>query len=399
MKFSVIGDIPAALPLMRQIEADASHQFAPCCLSGPLADAASRAGIPLRLESEPENAFLTPEVEVVILAFASTEETLRLTRAASQAERHVVVVPPAEASTAFGFELHLLMDESSRAVIPIPGRMRLADLNQNADGLLPESVPNGIMSTVRQIVMDVSLPDDQTDSLPMIQLEALDIVSALGLRYTQVTAIESRATDGALIARLLTLGTSASSEQVLPPATITFRPAGSVAAASAEVASPSPAASGNPPDDSPEISLQIIQMDGTAIRPVVRPTPELLSRLMRLFGSRDACSGLLDSFSTALELSDAARKSLVKRRTVDVYFDSGSERSVFKSQMTAIGCGVLTWTLLGMVAFLIAAQMFQMPPAMLHVGRILWILPIGLFLLFQFLLPLTRDRKERKQNP
>jgi hypothetical protein len=40
-------------------------------------------------------------------------------------------------------------------------------------------------------------------------------------------------------------------------------------------------------------------------------------------------------------------RSLKRRRTIDLHFESTSERSQFKTQMTAIGCGVLTWSLLG----------------------------------------------------
>ena len=89
-------------------------------------------------------------------------------------------------------------------------------------------------------------------------------------------------------------------------------------------------------------------------------------------------------------------KSLRKRRTVDVHFDSGIEKGVFKSQMTAMGCGVLTFMMLGVVAYLIVAQIVPLPDTVLHILHILWITPLVLFLIAQVLLPLARDRGSRE---
>jgi hypothetical protein len=104
----------------------------------------------------------------------------------------------------------------------------------------------------------------------------------------------------------------------------------------------------------------------------------------------------MDAFSVTLELAEAVSKSLRRRRTVDVHFDSGSEKGVFKSQMTAIGCGILTFMMFGMVAYLILAQLVELPNIVLHVLRILWIAPLVLFLIAQTLLPLARERSTRE---
>jgi hypothetical protein len=102
----------------------------------------------------------------------------------------------------------------------------------------------------------------------------------------------------------------------------------------------------------------------------------------------------MDQFSNTLEMTAGLEKSLRRRRTIDVYFDGISERSAFKTQMTAIGCGVLTYVILGMVAFLIMAQLTSLPPMFLQIARIVWIAPVVLFLFAQFLLPLARERRK-----
>lgn len=47
-----------------------------------------------------------------------------------------------------------------------------------------------------------------------------------------------------------------------------------------------------------------------------------------------------------------ARRSLARRRTLEVQREENSELNQFKSQMTAAGCGALLWALLGVVALL-----------------------------------------------
>ncbi|MFO1001115.1 MAG: hypothetical protein U0936_12290 [Planctomycetaceae bacterium] len=121
-----------------------------------------------------------------------------------------------------------------------------------------------------------------------------------------------------------------------------------------------------------------------------------LPRIQWLCQNRDACSKWMESFSVSLELAEAVKKSLRRRRTVDVHFDSGSERGVFKSQMTAMGCGVLMFMMFGMVAYLVIAQLTSLPNWVLHTARVLWITPLVIFLLAQALLPIARDRSANK---
>lgn len=53
------------------------------------------------------------------------------------------------------------------------------------------------------------------------------------------------------------------------------------------------------------------------------------------------------------EIGAVARRSLLRRRTLDAHFGEASERSQFKSQMTALGCGALLWTMFGMISLLV----------------------------------------------
>lgn len=59
------------------------------------------------------------------------------------------------------------------------------------------------------------------------------------------------------------------------------------------------------------------------------------------------------------EFGATAARSLSKRRTLSVHFEEASERSQFKSQMAAIGCGALLWTMFGMIALLTMGAIFD----------------------------------------
>jgi hypothetical protein len=70
----------------------------------------------------------------------------------------------------------------------------------------------------------------------------------------------------------------------------------------------------------------------------------------------------MKSWEDFLEMGEtgaAARRSLLRRRTVDIHYAKNSERSEFKSQMTALGCGALVWAMLGAVALLMLMGIFD----------------------------------------
>ncbi|MFV0441974.1 MAG: hypothetical protein ACK5Q5_00230 [Planctomycetaceae bacterium] len=64
-------------------------------------------------------------------------------------------------------------------------------------------------------------------------------------------------------------------------------------------------------------------------------------------------------FVRAADLLEGYQRSLRRRRTIDLHLDSHSERSQFKTQMTTIGCGILTWAFLGTCLGLIVGGAFD----------------------------------------
>ncbi len=369
MKFGLAGNNPTAFDVLRELATSSEHTLTRCSISGELATVASRSGVPLTLAASVEDALLTSDVDIVIIAIDDLEESLRVVRAAAQSARNVCVIPPAECSPAYSFELHLILDESQCGIMPLLPRAVMSDVPFTAVDLGLNEL------ATRQLSIELPVNDDSPGLLHQTVIQGLDYLSASGFRFTQVTALESNAPDGSLLSRLITLSAAPTADKVLPPATLTIKPA---------------AGSGIPR------LLQISQSNATTRSLPIEEAAPVLNRIASVCASRELCGKWMDAFSVTLELSEAVNKSLRRRRTVDVHFDSGSEKGVFKSQMTAMGCGILTFMMFGMVAYLILAQLVKLPDIVLHILRVLWIAPLVLFLIAQALLPLARDRSNRE---
>jgi predicted dehydrogenase len=99
------------------------------------------------------------------------------------------------------------------------------------------------------------------------------------------------------------------------------------------------------------------------------------------------------------ETIDATHRSVARRRTIELHFEPMSERAIFKTQMTAIGCGLLVATFLLTLCFLGIASVVPLPDMVLIGMRTLVFAPLVVFLVAQVLLPLTRpSSSERKYS-
>ena len=154
-------------------------------------------------------------------------------------------------------------------------------------------------------------------------------------------------------------------------------------------------------------ALTVVSDDGEQQYPSDLPLPDQapasaqrVESVLLALDDPAQCQLLMRRLSASLELMEGLDKSLRRRRTVDVHADSLSERSVFKTQMTAIGCGVLAWMSLGiMIIAAVRPIRKQLPSFVIAGGMILWVLPLVLFILTQFLLPLARERVAVSSDP
>lgn len=371
MRFAIVGECPEAVFAAEALQASDKHQIGTACVSGQLAAVMADRGISFALVSSPEEAICDPKCEAVLIAATDVDQSMAMARQASQAGCHVVVLPPQNVSTAYSFELHLLLDESEHGVVPLSGRWYVADASRI----------RASAAGAQQIKLSFPLVKD---GLAETQLLGVDALCGCGYEFSQVTALDVPGADGQMLSRSITLASSSESEQHAPPATLLF--------------------DHETGTDSATIFARLQNGDTLPLETAL-PNPaqhqnlefqtQVLNNVTARLVDAQACQQGMEEFSNTLELMEGLAKSLRRRRTVDVHFDGVSERSAFKTQMTAIGCGVLTYLLFGMVAFLVVAQVATLPPWALQIGRILWIAPLVLFLFAQFLLPLARERNNK----
>lgn len=133
------------------------------------------------------------------------------------------------------------------------------------------------------------------------------------------------------------------------------------------------------------------------------PAKGLLERFAVAVSSRSGESHWADVLRAA-EVVDAADRSLTRRRTIDLHHEALSERAIFKTQMTAMGCGLLILTLVVMVGYLVLDSLIPWNRQILKAVLLLSAAPMFLYLLVQMLLPLTRtspsrDTSSEEQRP
>ncbi|RMG38641.1 MAG: hypothetical protein D6725_06800 [Planctomycetota bacterium] len=89
----------------------------------------------------------------------------------------------------------------------------------------------------------------------------------------------------------------------------------------------------------------------------------ILTRFAALSAARDRDPAFVEQTwqhaVRAFEVAWAAERSLRRGRAVELHFDTASERSQFKSQMTAVGCSLLFLTLVLLVGALLIAPLID----------------------------------------
>ena len=373
MRFSLVGDLDEASLFVDGVVGSPECSLGAVWIHGGLEQKLSHRfpANAVRVGS-PEDALIALETDAVIVAESDPEKSIRASRHASQADRHVVVIPARGISTAYSYELHLLLDESRCGILILSGCR-----------YLPPSLD---VSPSAADDFELSLPPPEDDGRDRAAIMyAVDQIAALGFATSQVTALEVGRSGMIPISRQIVLAASPHDVPGQPGITLN-------SSASAEPVRLHCRSSPEAPSHLITVPSHVEQMSEAA-------TKALCADVVQSLDDSAVCETAMLQFSRTLQITEAIDRSLRRRRTIDVYHEGVTERSVFKTQMTAIGCGVLTWLLLGLVAYLVTAKLLNPPRIVLQVLRILWILPAVLFLLAQLLLPFARGRRTGEIAP
>jgi predicted dehydrogenase len=133
MRFALLGDHPDGLDFVRPLLASERHVLAGYAGAAAGADYLRRWGLSPRVVADMEELLADPTVETVIVAGSPTVRAAQLRRVL-QSERHAVSVHPADQSPDGAYEAALLQHDTGRVLFPLlpeaqhPAIARLAGL-------------------------------------------------------------------------------------------------------------------------------------------------------------------------------------------------------------------------------------------------------------------------------
>jgi hypothetical protein len=260
---------------------------------------------------------------------------------------------------------------------------------------------SGDLGSIRYLQLETEVqPATQNAAHKLLELSEIDdyllpdadLLRFLCGEYTQVTTLLTGKTDSMVAMAQVTL-----SGKTLPEATWTCKPAGESRSWKLTVCGESATAvlEGTGEND---LSLNLNPPGTISEKSHSETWPKLV-----LESYFETCAGenSVDHWAEmthAFEILDASRRSIRRRRTVDLYRELPSERSQFKTQMTAIGCTAMLLTMLLLVAVLMAGTLLEISEGMMQVLRVLVFLPVFLFLALQALIVYAKPAADKKSN-
>lgn len=410
MRLALLCDDPAVIPWLDAIAAGSAHEVVVAVHVSPLGAELLRGRSGIRIAERWEDLLIARDIDAILVG-GHDPAALEAIKQLAMAGHALLFIPSAGQGSTFLYELSLIRDDNRVKLFPAlwhrhdPALVRLHALRRESSFGAVKFIqldrafcrPLEMQSLPQTIVDAVLLPD-------------IDLLRWLGGDYNQATAIRTGATHDEVLMQTVTLA-----GRGLPEATWQMHATTSASLAvltvhteRGHVVAKLDASSGEWVLTEPS-GKQVIGSRITAARERLDEIEPLLAR--------DDSSAAWPDLVKVFETVDATQRSVTRRRTIDLHFEPMSERAAFKTQMIAMGCGVLTATLLLMLAYLAVAcfvpseeterlQWLQsgtaaigsVPPASnwrhartaLVYVRLLVFTPLVIFLVLQLLYPLSR---------
>ena len=405
MNFALVGCDTALFPLLREIAADESHRLVVATLVPPSFSADLLATVPsVRLETQWEALPHDANIDAVIVA-AGVPDVEECVKQIAAAGKPVLFLPDGDPASSLVYELALVGDDTHVPLVPL-FLLRATDFLRD----LGRELRSGSWGKPLHLQWERSVAVGKNPHGPPVLspgdvhralVHDADLLRELGGNYSQVTAVRSGETDQGFSMITVTLAGAG-----LPTATWTARAVRKDPSFELRITA-------NSGDMTLTAHSRPEQISGqTAVSFEIAGDFPGLDQI-RSGSQKSSATTVLDHFSAAVsgeasppdwsdliratEIVEAMKRSLRRRRTIDLHFETTSERSQFKTQMTAIGCGLMTMTLLSFVFLLIAGAIFNVHPMVMEIARVGIFVPLVLFLLLQFLLFLSRPAKT--ENP
>ena len=344
MRFALLGTHPDGIEMACALVDSGRHELIAYTSAEPVAEAIrQRWGSQVRQLHDLEELLADPAIEAVIVAGTPANRTVQLRRAL-QSERHVLCVHPPDSVPDGAYEAALIQNDTGRVLLPLlpealhPGIVRLAEVMRS--GMRPLGEPR--MIEMERWATEAVLLDTGTDG-HRPAFPGWDVLRVLGGEIAEVSALAPRE--------------ELTTEE---PVLLSGRFERGVLFQTALV----------PYQSEPRWRIAAVGSHGRAelFFPVGPRGPAFLSWLdgngelhEESWEAWDAWPVLVSLFEEAvagqparlswqdvvrsLELDDAARRSVQKRRASTMEYQEVSEEVGFKGTMTLLGCGLIWLTI------------------------------------------------------
>jgi hypothetical protein len=321
MRFALLGDHPDGLALAQAMVDSGRHQL--IAVSGVLdADRLTHLGQPRRV-SDVEEILADPAVEAVIVAGSMSVRELQLRRAL-QSERDVLCVHPADAKPDLAYEAAMIQADVKRRLAPLlpdalhPAVGRLGELIDRDGGRSPVGVFR-LLTVERHEAGEAAAPWDVLRRLGGELGEVSAFAEGEALEDGRAVLVAGRFEMGGLFQAALLPGRPSSRWRL------------TVTGATGEATLTFPQGRGGP---------AFLDVGGAEEAwPAWDPWPAVLEAFE---------SGALSWQDEVrmLELDDAARRGVEKRRAQAMEYQEANEEVGFKGAMAMSGCALLWGVLL-----------------------------------------------------
>ena len=388
----LIGSNQAVIPLLESLGAAGHHVVLIVSQDDGLASSAMRLFPAARITSDWETALEEMGATPAIVCGSSESENEAFRRLLSES-RPVAYLPEVKAGLELIYELSLVLDDSNATVIPVWSasadstmRSLLAALEDEQFGRV-----QNIQFERQMVVEGLTFSRESVESL---MFHDLQLLNRIGGGYSRVTSVQSTSDGEQVVQSTTTLGGDGKADAVwhLQSAVDADQWRLRILTSRGQLV-----LSGKTHDDwsctvqtSGEIEFAVAPAED---HQAVRFTDQLVKRL----GEPRQPDDWIE-LTRVHEFIDASRRSLRRKRTIDLHFETASELSQFKTQMTAIGCGVMLFTLMGLVIYLMVGEIFDLPPFAMQLLRLLWVAPIVIFLALQLLVFVARPSTSVKST-
>jgi predicted dehydrogenase len=343
MRFAILGIHPDGLEMAAALVASGRHQLLACTTPLP-AGYHARLGDPKPV-ADLEEVLADPAIDAVIVAGSLFNRPTQLRRAL-QSERPVLCVHPADSSPDTGYEAAMIQQDTGRVLLPLlpdalhPGILRLAELVGQG--------PAGPLGELRLVEMERGSAGaallDAGGAGGKPALPGWDILRRLGGEIAEVNAFAEREQltgdePVSLSGRFVRGGMFQASYRPRQPEG-RWRLAVTGSAGRAELSLP------DGPGGAAVLTWGANGSGNEEAWETWAPWAALVAAFDALVaGSTGVGLGWQDEVR-CLELDDATRRSVERRRATTLEYPEPSEEAGFKGTMTLIGCGLLWLVLL-----------------------------------------------------